>query len=166
MKNGMGYIWTEAMVDMALYLHRKGHSSGSAARVLNQAFGTELTRNSVIGKWSRLGLSRDQTTISATRAAAGRKRHRQQRQDNMKPKTKPNPLPVYRDPNASIWQPLPGTTPVSLIDLTDMHCRWPIGDPVTGYCGCDRQPGSSYCATHFEMARPERAERQQKRKAA
>lgn len=40
----------------------------------------------------------------------------------------------------------------SIIDLEPHHCRWPIGEPTSGFCGCQKQPGTSYCAKHLIRA--------------
>jgi hypothetical protein len=32
------------------------------------------------------------------------------------------------------------------------HCRWPIEDAETFFCGADRVEGSPYCAQHSRMA--------------
>jgi len=51
--------------------------------------------------------------------------------------------------------PLKGT--VSLLQLRDWSCRWPVGDPRAssfGYCGDDKVPGAKYpyCAAHARIA--------------
>jgi hypothetical protein len=46
----------------------------------------------------------------------------------------------------------PGT---HLVDLEAHHCRWPLWEgktPSLIYCGCSRQKGSAYCATHHARA--------------
>ena len=49
---------------------------------------------------------------------------------------------------------------VSLLDLRDRQCRWPLGDriePATRFCGHDALTGDSYCPTHRAAAYPPRA---------
>ncbi len=44
---------------------------------------------------------------------------------------------------------------VSLLDLRNRQCRWPLGDmiePATRFCGGDTLVGASYCPTHRAMA--------------
>lgn len=50
------------------------------------------------------------------------------------------------------WQPLPGTTPVSLIDLEPGMCKWPIGEgsPYL-FCGTHAASGP-YCEHHTARA--------------
>jgi GcrA cell cycle regulator len=45
---------------------------------------------------------------------------------------------------------------VKLLELEAHNCRWPCGDPHDdgfGFCGHDRQPGSSYCPHHEALSR-------------
>ncbi len=44
---------------------------------------------------------------------------------------------------------------LSLMELTERHCKWPIGDPATDkfwFCGLTSEPGKPYCETHIELA--------------
>lgn len=40
----------------------------------------------------------------------------------------------------------------NVVDLEPHHCRWPVGEPTRGFCGCQKQPGTSYCAKHLIRA--------------
>src|SRR5688572_33269231 len=59
--------WTEKMTEMAIQLFDQGLSAAVAVQRLNGAFKCELTRNSVIGKWFRLGLFRRGQRIARAR---------------------------------------------------------------------------------------------------
>lgn len=44
---------------------------------------------------------------------------------------------------------------ISLMELTERTCKWPIGDPATEkfwFCGHDSEPGKPYCKTHISIA--------------
>ncbi|MFN3616290.1 MAG: GcrA family cell cycle regulator, partial [Rubrimonas sp.] len=44
---------------------------------------------------------------------------------------------------------------VTLMDLTERVCKWPIGDPTDPefrFCGLPSQPGKPYCAAHVAVA--------------
>ena len=44
---------------------------------------------------------------------------------------------------------------ISLMDLTEKTCKWPIGDPATNtfwFCGHEAEPGKPYCKTHISIA--------------
>jgi hypothetical protein len=42
-----------------------------------------------------------------------------------------------------VWLPLPGSSPIKLVDAGANHCRWLVGHLEV--CG---EPGFPYCATH------------------
>src|SRR5262245_15624561 len=42
-----------------------------------------------------------------------------------------------------------------LLELTERHCRWPIGDPRGKrfyFCAADRREGDAYCPFHMTRA--------------
>lgn len=44
---------------------------------------------------------------------------------------------------------------LSLLQLTERTCKWPIGDPATDdfyFCGLQSQPGKPYCEDHVAVA--------------
>ncbi len=44
---------------------------------------------------------------------------------------------------------------LSLMELTERTCKWPIGDPATAdfwFCGLGTQPGKPYCEAHVGVA--------------
>ena len=44
---------------------------------------------------------------------------------------------------------------ISLMELTERTCKWPIGDPATEdfwFCGLSAQPGKPYCEAHVGVA--------------
>lgn len=57
--------------------------------------------------------------------------------------------------NGPAFDPLPGTTPIPLMDIQNGQCRWPIGEPFEGYCGQEVEHGS-YCPAHNNIAWKER----------
>jgi len=49
----------------------------------------------------------------------------------------------------------------SIQTLTEISCRWPIGDPQLAdfhFCGGEAVPGRPYCASHCGMAYQRKAE--------
>ena len=44
----------------------------------------------------------------------------------------------------------------SLLTLEKNECRWPIGDPVMGFCGKEKVDGKPYCLGHCKIAYRER----------
>ena len=44
---------------------------------------------------------------------------------------------------------------LSLMQLTERTCKWPVGDPATDdfwFCGLPTVPGKPYCETHVAVA--------------
>ena len=44
---------------------------------------------------------------------------------------------------------------LTLMELTERTCKWPIGDPATDkfwFCGLPSQPGKPYCEAHVGVA--------------
>jgi len=56
---------------------------------------------------------------------------------------------------------------LSLMELTERTCKWPIGDPATDkfwFCGLPSQPGKPYCEAHVSVAfQPMSARRDRRR---
>jgi GcrA cell cycle regulator len=127
----MNQPWTEEREAVVRKLWAKGWS---ASEIASELGGT--TRNAVIGKVSRLKLGPHATQGAWTRVRIAR------------------PEPV-RFRAGGPWEPLPGQTPVPLLDVTAGMCRWPLGVPGTasfGFCGCEAKQGSPYCPAHHARA--------------
>ncbi|MDG1299212.1 MAG: GcrA family cell cycle regulator, partial [Paracoccaceae bacterium] len=48
-----------------------------------------------------------------------------------------------------------GAKKLSLLQLTEKTCKWPIGDPATDdfwFCGLEVQAGKPYCEAHVGVA--------------
>ncbi len=160
--------WTDERVETLKKLHAEGLSASQIAKRLGG-----VTRNAVIGKRVRLGLVEGSQTPASRRgqvvhgapsapAAIGLKAPTVPRAphqgtgQNFKPRKPPEaaappgppPAPLPRS-IARAFQPLPGSEPVDLMDLTHQHCRWPVdcADGVTRSCGRERQD-DRYCSTH------------------
>ena len=53
------------------------------------------------------------------------------------------------------------THPISIADLHEFTCRWPIGDPSQpdfGYCGSPTEENKPYCPDHCRIAYVQREE--------
>ena len=142
--------WTDDRVESLRKLWLDGLSASQIAKHL----GGGLTRNAVIGKVHRLGLSGRATASQPNRVA-------------FKPARPPRPAaptpPVLRRAEA-IAPPRPEPAPVAAVEETgsatvltlDAHmCKWPIGDPSSdgfSFCGRGCQQGGPYCAHHAQLA--------------
>ena len=140
----MRRIWDAARIEALRVLLAAGHSATGAAEMLSKRFGVAITRNMVIGIARRRGLKLD----PPKRAAGPAPRP-------VKVKAKPprvSPAP-FRNPSPPVPPPIvlaiPVSARVSLIDLREGMCRFPIGevrDEGFGFCGAPAVPGKSWCA--------------------
>lgn len=149
--------WTEDRVSALKKLWLEGQSASQIAKAL----GGGVTRNAVIGKVHRLGLSGraapsqpTRTTFRPTRprpaAAAPKAPAAPRRIEAAQPRPAttpqpPQPLPP-REPD------LPGTATV--MTLGAHMCKWPIGDPTSAdfsFCGRRASEGV-YCVEHAKVA--------------
>ena len=160
--------WTDDRVEILKKLWQDGLSASQIAAQLGG-----VTRNAVIGKVHRLGLSG-----RAKSPSSGSPRPR-------KPRVSGNGLrmrPQYRG-NAALmldygqeaeldFDPLANVVPmgprVSILELTEATCRWPMGDPGAQdfvYCGSQTKTALPYCPYHARIAYQPLAERRRERRA-
>jgi GcrA cell cycle regulator len=112
-----------------------------------------VSRNAVIGKIHRLGLS------SGRPAGAGARANCPPRARHSRGPTQRRLLRLAyaRAPLDEILSAIVviSTHPCSLIDIDAHQCRWPIGDPASTnflFCGNDAIAGFTYCVGHARMA--------------
>ena len=165
--------WTDERIEILKKLWLDGLSASKIASQLGNA----ITRNAVIGKVHRMGLSgRAKATSSLpTRPRAKEESvvHRVQErasapQRAMAPMVQGNnALAMNLDmaPMAAVApriEPrmanvvIPLTERVTIMDLRENMCKWPLGDPMSSefrYCGA-RSPagGGPYCQPHAKVA--------------
>ena len=180
--------WTDERVELLKKMWMEGQSASQIAKELGG-----VTRNAVIGKVHRLGLSnRNQGTAkpAAKKEAAAKPAPKPAAPKKAAPKPAPEPAakpaeePVtravavtpLRKPIVPAGQPLPPqpsaneispealarvneiektAKKLSLMELTERTCKWPIGDPATPdfwFCGLPVQQGKPYCEAHVGVA--------------
>ena len=193
--------WTPERVETLKRMWSEGQSASQIAGELG-----EVTRNAVIGKIHRLGLSNRGTVSTKEKAQSdtkaknvGRQRVKKSGEDTSKiSKNRSNSNDklgsnVGKDKNnrqneSNVFiratknviftasQPLPPqpstseisqetlanvksiekkSKKLSLMELTERTCKWPIGDPATEkfwFCGHPAEQGKPYCETHIEIA--------------
>ncbi len=166
--------WTDERVDVLKKMWGDGQSASQIAKVLGG-----VTRNAVIGKVHRLGLSNRMGGGGSTKAGV---KDPPVRPVPVAPSAHPAPLPArkpgipLRRPIIPAGQPLPPQPSaneispealasvrevekkakrIGLMDLTERTCKWPIGDPATDdfwFCGLSVQTGKPYCEAHVSVA--------------
>lgn len=138
--------WTDDRVESLKKLWLDGLSASQIAKLLGG-----VTRNAVIGKVHRLGLSGRATPSQPARPVF--KAPRPPRPPVASP-------PVQRRAAAPVPAPRPvpyveqrGTATV--LTLGAHMCKWPIGDPSTedfSFCGRRSTPEGPYCVEHARLA--------------
>ncbi|MEL6681626.1 MAG: GcrA family cell cycle regulator [Pseudomonadota bacterium] len=183
--------WTDERVETLKKMWGEGQSASQIAKELGG-----VTRNAVIGKVHRLGLS--------NRAGSGGGASKAPAKEKAATATKPMPkatatkakaapaapaakeepeldengIPISAARRAIIpaGQPLPpqpsaneispealakvsevekSARRISLMELTEKTCKWPVGDPATDdfwFCGLPVQQGKPYCEAHVGVA--------------
>lgn len=154
--------WTEERIELLQKLWLDGLSASRIAGELAEG----LTRNAVIGKVYRLGLS------GRTKAAPMAEASPQPRQKSVQRAPDPAPAaPIIQGNTALALAPcaieaptpvrindvvVPISAPVTIVELRESMCRWPIGDPTQTefrFCGASKNSGvGPYCAHHARIA--------------
>ena len=192
--------WTEERVKKLTLLWKSGNSASKIAVELGEG----VSRNAVIGKIHRLGLSERGSGLSAK----GTKKSSKQLSDNITTADKSS-IDLKLDPNfeqsskrkgkkrgrkpsikklinnentsdglskvddnflsesgeleaeidqitlANMIKIEKNAKKLSLLELTEKTCKWPIGDPATSefwFCGHPSEQGKPYCETHVSIA--------------
>jgi GcrA cell cycle regulator len=146
--------WTDERVELLKKLWQDGLSASQIAAELGG-----VTRNAVIGKVHRLGLSgRGQPTSSIKRQrrthAPGPRRTRTMTVGNLALKQDvdalPEAMPQFR---RNVVVPIPKR--LSILQLSEATCKWPLGDPGHDdfyFCGNDSLESAPYCEYHAGVA--------------
>jgi GcrA cell cycle regulator len=165
--------WTDERVELLKKMWLEGLSASQIANELAHG----ITRNAVIGKVHRLGLS---GRVKSPAPAPARARPKARTEEESRPAATPvvhgnlalaadlRPAPAPAPRRASEDVVIPMSERVSIMDLRESMCRWPLGDPSTPdfrYCGAKMQIGAGpYCAHHARIAyQPAQDRRRDKR---
>lgn len=148
--------WTDDRVDLLKKLWAEGLSASQIAGRLGS-----VTRNAVIGKVHRLGLS-GRATTSRMKSHRPRQRMAAKRMAKSRYATIGNPaLRALYNAETNVYLPpteelvIPVAERKSIQTLTEVTCRWPIGDPQNTefhFCGKNKVPGLPYCEFHARRA--------------
>ena len=206
--------WTDERVELLKKMWSEGQSASQIAKELGG-----VTRNAVIGKVHRLGLSNRGAAAPGPAAApqiedpvAEPAPRNEQRAARPAPAAAPDAEPAVVEADAETapvepappeleetapparkaivpaGQPLPPQPSaneispealakvseiekkarrITLMELTERTCKWPVGDPATAdfwFCGLPVQPGKPYCEAHVGVAfQPMSARRDRRR---
>jgi GcrA cell cycle regulator len=139
--------WTAERIEALRACVERGMTCSQIAAAIG------VSRNAVIGKIHRLGLSSGRPAGAATRATCP-PRARHSRGPTQRRLLR---LAYAHAPLEEIMSDIAvvSTHPCSLIDIDTHQCRWPIGDPAASnflFCGNDAIAGFAYCVGHARMA--------------
>lgn len=160
--------WSDADID----LMRRLWGEGSSATIIVAALEKKRSRNAVLGKIHRMGLSgrgSSERMIDKTKAAATRKAA-----EDRKKEARRAELAAREVKRAAIVVPLPNAIicqPVTLFDLDDCQCHFPLDARageygLTLYCGSLAKANSPYCAGHHRIVYEPIQQPEAKRRAA
>ncbi len=169
-KTGPTFEWNDTRIRQLKKMWADGESAGEIAATLGG-----LSRNAIIGKVYRLGLSnRDPVPAVKMDKPKGKKQPKVASTTALP--SGQNKLPLRRPPVVRAGQPLPPqpaaneisedvlrtaaetlkkAKKISLMELTEKTCKWPVGDPSTDdfwFCGLDSETGKPYCKAHNDVA--------------
>ena len=156
--------WSDDRVEQLKKLWEAGLSASQIAAELGN-----VTRNAVIGKVHRLGLS-GRAKSPATAAPRQRKAPRpaQHMMRVARPVSRGNTalahvfeVEVEPDP-VTFDNVVPMSQRLSLLELNEATCHWPVGDPSSPdffFCGGKALSGLPYCAQHSRLAYQPAADR-------
>ena len=141
--------WTDERVELLKKLWQDGLSASQIAKQLGG-----VTRNAVIGKVHRLGLSGRATPSKPQRTVfkAPRPPRPVSSHAPSGPRRMAEPISAHQGPAHPIIDEEPGTATV--LTLGAHMCKWPIGDPAShGFTFCGRRINDgSYCVEHARVA--------------
>ena len=136
--------WTTERVALL----KNGIAAGLSCAQIAREIG--VSRNAVIGKANRLGLSR----FKNVGPGIGRRAARVPR-----PRTEASHrtlVALWARPQPELAEaPEDSASRCSLLDLQQWNCRWPMGDPTCenfGFCGNKHLGNLPYCPLHARMA--------------
>jgi GcrA cell cycle regulator len=138
--------WTTERVERLISHFQAGLSCRQIAADIG------VSRNAVIGKLSRLGLTRGKT-IGEPRA---KKPAKERSAARSVPRLQYQMLQtLYEDDLGPANAPVVSEQRCSLFELSKERCRWPISTPgAEDFCFCGNQPldGQPYCLGHTRLA--------------
>jgi GcrA cell cycle regulator len=153
--------WTDERVELL----KKLWSDGLSASQIAAELGDGVTRNAVIGKVHRLGLS-GRGKAKAASAPRPRKATRAPSAPSpISPATRGNivlaPIrpAVVEEQSVAVHVDeevvVPLSERVTIMELRESMCRWPMGDPTKPdfrFCGVRSVAGLPYCGHHARVA--------------
>ncbi|MBR0775932.1 GcrA-like regulator [Bradyrhizobium diazoefficiens] len=139
--------WTDERIELL----KRHFEAGLSCREIAADIG--VSRNAVIGKLSRLNLTRGRSTDERRLDRS----FGQGRAPRAVPRLQYEMLAtIYGESDApDVTGPIDDGNRCSLLELSENRCRWPISTPGEDdfcFCGNSAPDGQSYCAGHSRLA--------------
>ena len=159
--------WTDERVELLKKLWSDGLSASQIAAELGG-----ITRNAVIGKVHRLGLSGRAKSASSAVARPRKARSSAHMMRMARPAVRGNTAlaHAYEIETEAVPESIENVIPIgqrrTILELTEQTCHWPIGDPGSTdffFCGGNTVGGLPYCAYHARLAYQPPAARRDRR---
>lgn len=144
--------WTDERVELLKKLWSDGLSASQIAAELGG-----ITRNAVIGKVHRLGLSGRAKSPSSSTPRPRKARSSGHMIRVQRPQVRGNTALAYDyevEPEPELLE-IPQEQRKTLLQLNERTCRWPVGDPSSNdffFCGGEAAEDQPYCSSHCRMA--------------
>jgi GcrA cell cycle regulator len=144
--------WTDERVELLKKLWADGLSASQIAAELGG-----ITRNAVIGKVHRLGLSGRAKSPSSASPRPRKARTSSHMMRVPRAAIRGNTALAYDyevAPEPELIE-IPEQQRKTLLELNERTCRWPVGDPGSSdfyFCGGDAEPEAPYCSHHSRVA--------------
>ena len=142
--------WTYERVEKLRQLWEEGLTASRIATELG-----DVTRNAVIGKAHRLGLS---GRMVSKKSNSGISIIRKKRVNISQSQKVIDISPIIDEP----------MNPIVFQDIRDGLCRWPLGEPEDinfKFCGRNTKEGIVYCQSHYKQAYQPLSKVRERRKA-
>lgn len=164
-------MWSQEATDLLIIHYNTGVTASASAKIINTTFGTQYTRNAIIGKRDRIGLgrankfqthlTRDPLQKAALDAQRRRKRAERIAQLEKAEQSRRRRQEIQRLREAEAHaarldaiaptKPYAQSTTDAIMSLKFRSCRYPIGAIGSDdfhFCCEPQSDGSSYCAKH------------------
>jgi GcrA cell cycle regulator len=144
--------WTDERVELLKKLWADGLSASQIAAELGG-----ITRNAVIGKVHRLGLSGRAKSPSSSAPRPRKARSSGHMLRVQRPQMRGNTALAYdyqEEPEPELIE-IPIEQRKTLLQLTEKTCHWPVGDPGSTeffFCGGESAEDKPYCTFHSRVA--------------
>lgn len=157
--------WTDERVEMLKELWTSGLSASQIAHKMGG-----VTRNAVIGKVHRLGLSGRAKPAQVSTSQVGAAQASEARVASVAGTTRrggavaddPRYAQAVAGASANVVRQVKSPEPLltreqraSVLNLNERTCKWPFGDPGAQdfhFCGARVKTGSPYCEVHVALA--------------